>query len=132
VGEEDYLLGCYRYIELNPKRAGMVTHPSDYPWSSYRCNARGEANRLISPHPLYRALGQEEGECRRAYRGLFRRHLAPGLVDEIRRATNGGFVLGSERFQSHIAAMVGRRTWRGAPGRPRREAQDAAQKELGF
>ena len=33
---EDYLLACQRYIELNPVRAGMVEHPADYPWSSYR------------------------------------------------------------------------------------------------
>ena len=33
---EDYLLTCMRYIELNPVRAGMVTHPADYPWSSYQ------------------------------------------------------------------------------------------------
>ena len=28
---EQYLLTYYRYIELNPVRAGMVDHPSDYP-----------------------------------------------------------------------------------------------------
>ena len=26
----NYLLQCYRYIELNPVRAGMVNHPGDY------------------------------------------------------------------------------------------------------
>lgn len=40
---EGYLLECYRYIELNPVRAGMVTRPGDYPWSSYRENAHGGA-----------------------------------------------------------------------------------------
>ena len=34
-----YLLTCMRYIELNPVRAGMVDHPSGYPWSSYPGNA---------------------------------------------------------------------------------------------
>jgi len=28
--EERYLLGCYRHIELNPVRAGMVEHPAEY------------------------------------------------------------------------------------------------------
>jgi putative transposase len=32
-----------RYIELNPVRAGMVAHPGEYRWSSYRANAQGEA-----------------------------------------------------------------------------------------
>ncbi len=30
VQEEIYLLQLYRYIELNPVRAGMVEQPSDY------------------------------------------------------------------------------------------------------
>jgi len=29
---EAYVLACYRYIEMNPIRAGMVEHP--YSWSS--------------------------------------------------------------------------------------------------
>ena len=33
VESTDYLLQCYRYIELNPVRAGMVEDPSDYFWS---------------------------------------------------------------------------------------------------
>lgn len=28
--EETYLLACMRYLELNPVRAGMVTHPGEY------------------------------------------------------------------------------------------------------
>lgn len=38
---EEYLLACYRYIELNPARAAMVPHPADYVWSSFRANAYG-------------------------------------------------------------------------------------------
>ena len=30
-----------RYIELNAVRAGRVTDPTDYPWSSYRHPALG-------------------------------------------------------------------------------------------
>jgi putative transposase len=40
IDSERYLLLCSRYIELNPVRANMVAHPSEYPWSSYRFNAR--------------------------------------------------------------------------------------------
>ncbi|VAX00309.1 Transposase and inactivated derivatives [hydrothermal vent metagenome] len=28
---EDYVLACYRYIELNPVRADIVNHPREYP-----------------------------------------------------------------------------------------------------
>ncbi len=43
IQEEDYLLACYRYIELNPVRAGMVDGPGAYRWSSYHRNAPGTA-----------------------------------------------------------------------------------------
>ena len=107
-----------RYIELNPVRAGMVEHPGEYRWSSYGENAQGEMNPLIRPHALYQQLGADVGSRQEAYRELFRYQIDPGLVDQIRTAINGGYVLGSERFQQEVAAMVGRRTWRGSPDRP--------------
>ncbi len=65
VGEENYLLTCQRYIELNPVRAGMVNHPENYPWSSYRCNGHGENNPLITPHDVYLQLGTQDNERQR-------------------------------------------------------------------
>jgi putative transposase len=130
IGEEDYFLGCQRYIELNPVRADMVKHPGEYQWSSYGCNAQGSANALIRPHALYKRLGRSIQKRQAAYRDLFRYELDPGLVDEIRSATNGGYVLGTERFQKEIAEMLGRRTWRGSPGRPIKSKNDADQQEL--
>lgn len=32
VREQQYLLTCLRYIELNPLRAGMIKNPVDYRW----------------------------------------------------------------------------------------------------
>jgi putative transposase len=53
-----YLIACMRYIEANPVRAGMAARPEDYRWSSYRANALGEPDRLVTPHPAYLALGR--------------------------------------------------------------------------
>jgi putative transposase len=36
VQNDQYLLACCRYIELNPVCARMVTEPQAYRWSSYR------------------------------------------------------------------------------------------------
>jgi putative transposase len=130
IGEEDYFLGCQRYIELNPVWAEMVKRPGEYPWSSYGYNAQGFTNSLIRPHALYKRLGRSIQKRQEVYRELFRYELDPGLVDEIRSATNGGFVLGTERFQKEIFAMLGRRTWRGSPGRPIKPENDEDQQEL--
>jgi len=118
--EETYFLACQRYIELNPVRAGMVDHPGEYRWSSYRANAQGESAPLLTPHPLYLALGGDPPAHQLAYRELFRYELDPGLVDSIRQATNGNFALGTHRFAEQIADMLGKRAMRGTPGRPRK------------
>lgn len=118
VGEEDYFLGCHRYIEMNPVRAGMVTHPGEYRWSSYGANAQGGSGTLIRPHSSYLGLGLNDEERQEAYRELFRYELDPGLVDEIRRITHGGLVLGSDCFAKEVAVLAGRRTQRGLAGRP--------------
>ena len=120
--EEGYLLACMRYIELNPVRAERVAHPAEYRWSSYRANAQGEANALVSPHALYHALGKDTEEQQAGYRELFRHQLETGMVDAIRLATNGNFVLGSPRFAAEIAKVLGRRVTQGAPGRPKKMA----------
>jgi putative transposase len=118
--EESYVLACQRYIELNPVRAQMVAHPAEYPWSSYRANAQGEESHLRTPHALYLALGADAPAREAAYRELFRHELEPGLVDAIRKATNGNFALGDERFGAHIAHALGRRVQPGKAGRPRK------------
>lgn len=123
VQEEGYLLSCQRYIELNPVRAGMVGHPAEYPWSSYRANAQGENGGLVTPHALYLALGADALARQEAYRELFRHELEPGLVDAIRQATNGNYVLGDGRFGEQIALALGRRVQPGKSGRPRKSPE---------
>lgn len=118
--EESYLLACQHYIELNPVRACMVEHPAEYRWSSYRVNAQGEESGLVTPHPLYLALGSDAAARQAAYRELFRHELEQGLVDSIRQATNGNFVLGDARFGEQIAQALGRRVLPGKSGRPRK------------
>ena len=128
--EEDYLLGCHRYIELNPVRAGMTEHPAEYRWSSYPANAQTDINPLLTAHPLYLALAPNpESRCEK-YRELFRAELDPGLVDEIRLATNGNYALGSTRFQAQVERALGRRATRGTSGRPRQNRPDNTDRGL--
>lgn len=118
--EDDYVLACYRYIEMNPVRAGMVEHPADYRWSSYGANAHGLPSAIIEANPLYTQLGETSDLRASAYRELFRYQLDPGLVDQIRSATNGNYALGNARFASEVEQALGRRAVRGKAGRPKR------------
>ncbi len=118
---EEYVLACYRYIELNPVRANMVEHPADYPWSSYRCNGQREVNPFITPHEEYLRLGSTDEQRHQHYRELLQVHLEPNLLEEIRSSTNGNYALGSERFRKEIGQMLERRVTPGKAGRPIKE-----------
>jgi putative transposase len=115
---EHYVLTCYRYIELNPVRANMTNHPEDYPWSSHKTNGLGAANTIITPHEDYQQLGTTPNQRQCAYRQLVTTQLEQQQLDEIRKATNGNYVLGNNRFQQEIAAALGRRVTPGKTGRP--------------
>ena len=65
-----HLLACMRYIEENPVRAGLAPSPEAWRWSSYRANALGEDDPLVTPHPHYYALGRSSAERGAAYAAL--------------------------------------------------------------
>jgi len=117
---EIYVLTCYRYIELNPVRAGMVPRPGDYEWSSYLSNGEGRKSLLLTPHSEYLSLGSDKSTRLVAYRDLFHSHVEPEEIKAIRQATNGNFALGDTRFQEEIAGMLKRRATPGKCGRPLR------------
>ena len=96
IGSDRYLLACYRYIELNPVRGGLVDGPGKYRWSSYRHNAFGKPDRLVSPHATYLSLGSSDETRQLAYRQLFQYALDDSDTQAIRDHINQGRVLGSE------------------------------------
>jgi putative transposase len=134
VHAEEYLLKCYRYIELNPVRAGMVAHPRDYSWSSYRHHAEGVRDDVVRDHALYLALDADVARRREAYAALFRTELDEETLGEIRSATRRGHILGNDRFREEIESALGRRRAQGRAGRSRRGASglDGEQMEFGF
>ena len=124
IDSDEYLLTCQRYIELNPVRAGMVETPVDYPWSSYRANAFGEKDPLVTPHGLYKRLGRNQTARQAAYRELFRTSLAPEQVHDIRAAWQTGTPLGNDRFREQIEAAVNKKVGYARRGRPRKKRDD--------
>ena len=105
---ERYLLVCYRYIELNPVRAGMVSHPREYRWSSYAANAEGQADQHVIPHDVYLQLGSDRVSRSVAYRALFENAIGANTLAAIREATNGDWVIGNERFRNEIETLLHR------------------------
>lgn len=120
VDTERYLFACHRYIELNPVRAGLASHPSQYQWSSYRHNAGGGFPGFLQPHEAYLSLGNDEATRAQKYRDLFAQDMEPGLVDEIRDVTRAGNVLGPASLQEKLRGELGKRTGPLPMGRPRK------------
>jgi putative transposase len=117
VQTERYVLGCYRYIEMNPVRANMVKHPTAYRWSSYAANAEGRAVAWITPHGEYLALGLDGPARQAAYQGLFESGLEADVLREIRISTHGGYAIGNSRFREDIEAALKLRATPRGPGR---------------
>jgi putative transposase len=64
-------LACSRLIEMSPVRAGLVSEPAAYAWSSFGFNGHGARDAVLTPHPVYLALGATNAERQQAYRSVF-------------------------------------------------------------
>jgi len=110
VPSERYALNCYRYVERNPVRPGMVSDPGDYRWSSYHANSRGGQQGWIVPHAAYLGIAEDAERRGAAYRALCALPLPAQAVEEIRKATRRGYPVGSparRRGRPRAAAKMG-------------------------
>ncbi len=103
VDTEYYLLCCYRYIELNPVRAGIARLPQDYVYSSYHYNALGKEDSMIFPHFIYLQLIQNGLD---AYLELFKQALSRKELTAIRRGTDKGLGIGQADFLLKVAGLL--------------------------
>jgi putative transposase len=95
VATERYAVACYRYVECNPVKPGMVAEAGDYRWSSYAVNAGMACDALITPHPAYLALAEDQVRRVAIYKALCGESLPQPLVEDVRRATRRGQVAGT-------------------------------------
>ena len=109
--EGNFLLDCYRYIELNPVRAGIVSHPGNYSWSSYRCHGYGSENELITLHGSYMALGDSDRERQCAWRKFLDRKPDTFDMYQLKRALFYSRPVGDEKFTAEMASVVKHNNW---------------------
>ncbi len=110
VDSDQYLFSLYKYIEMNPIRAGMVKNIVDYKWSSYRHNALGQMDSLVAEHPLYKDLGENVEQRSENYRKIFSDLNSTEKETQITEATMRGEVYGSDKFHSKISQLIVRST----------------------
>ena len=119
VDTASYVIACMRYIDLNPVRAGLVTSPELYPWSSFGTLAFGAPDELVVPHAEYLALGASPAVREREYRALCGHPLDITIATEIRDAARSGSVVGTRGFRERTATELGRPVVRTGVGRKR-------------
>jgi len=118
IDADNYLLKCYRYIEMNPVVANMVKRPEEYKWSSYRVNAWGENSEQVTPHYLYNALGSTFKARNYSYRELFKTNLDDKDIHVIRNAAHYCQPTGNDYFKESIERQIGRKLGYAKRGRP--------------
>jgi putative transposase len=94
IETERYWFTCMRYVELNPVRAGLVSRPEDYRWSSYGANALGIRDGLVVPHPLYLSLGESPTVRQRKWLEICGEAISDEQLAEIRQVVHLGGVFG--------------------------------------
>ncbi len=124
VESERYTLACYRYIEMNPVRAGMVRRPGDYPWSSYGHNAVTQGYKLITPHPVWLGLGETLATRQAAYRSLFEQDLTESQLVRIRECLQSGTPFGSQQFTVRVERELTTCVGQIHRGRPAKKGSD--------
>lgn len=118
IQAERYLLACMVYIDLNPVRAGVVAQARDYPWSSHRHYIGLGPDKLITPHPLYWALGNTPFAREAAYADLVNAGVSVSQQEVLTRSTLHGWALGEASFVSDLQKRTIRRLSKAAAGRP--------------
>lgn len=120
IQDEEYLLTCMRYIELNPVRANMVRSSGAYPWSSYRANGEGKTDILTQPHHLYHSLGKTLKQRLETYTSLFKAHIEESDLDSIRSSWQSGTPLGNDYFKQKVEAKLQCKVGQTRRGRPKK------------
>lgn len=119
IETDAYLLSCYRYVELNPVRAAMVSSPADYEWSSYRRNAAIAEDTRMDTSSTYQALGSCDADRAVAYRNFVAHGVDDSELDLIRTAVKRNQLTATSDFRQDLARRTGRHLSARGQGRPK-------------
>lgn len=115
---EGYLLVCMAYIDLNPVRSGLVASPRDYSWSSYGHYCGQRIEKVLSPHPLFWALGNTPFAREAAYAELVQKGIELVHLTALTDSALHGWPLGDADFVKDLQKKTTRRVSKNVAGRP--------------
>jgi putative transposase len=110
--DERHLLAATRYVELNPVKAGLVSTPEEYRWSSARAHMDGRDDALVIVKPLLEMFGSWQS------------FLSYGVSNEeyelLQRHERTGRPLGDTQFMEQLEHKLDRILTPQKGGRPKK------------
>ena len=106
VQRDNYLLELCRYIVLNPVRAGIVNHPSEYKWSSY-CHTIGTAEKISPFLTTDWILAQFDSDFSLARRSYINFVMDGINADSPMKDIRTGLILGNKSFMEVLTNRIG-------------------------
>jgi len=120
ISTDEYLLACCRYVELNPVRAGIVSDPADYRWSSYGAKIGAQENDWLDYDPCYLRLAESDQKRAEKYASWIKETVLSEEWDLIRTSLQRGQLTGGPRFIDEIEKKIEKRVEFRGRGRPRK------------
>jgi putative transposase len=125
--DDSHLWIALRYTELNPVRAGLVSNPQSWPWSSARIHCgHSEPECSLDLQIFHKRWSAASWQN---YLGAAEHHAE---LTAIRQCTHNGRPLGSLEFIHAIAQTTDRDLFAKRGGRPANAASDSRQEVLTF
>ena len=118
IQAERHLLGCMAYIDLNPVRAGLVPEARDYLWSSHGHYVGLQSSKLITPHPLFWALGNTPFGREATYAQKVAEGISDAEKAALTRTALSGWAHGDAQFVADLQKQTSRRLAPQPAGRP--------------
>jgi putative transposase len=105
VDKDNYLLQLSLYLHLNPVRAGVVSRPEAYPYSSYSSFIAGKEDNLVSRDLIWGMISPDPKDAPKQYR-RFVESVMDEEVENPLKSTFGGVILGGQRFVKEALARL--------------------------
>ena len=110
IDVDSYLLELIRYIHLNPVRAGLVSLPEHYPWSSDKSYTDEIKHSWLTTDWVLSKFSDNRTLARKRYKKFLYEGLGERRRIEFHHGTAEGRILGNDRFLEATLEKANQRT----------------------
>lgn len=107
VDKDSYLIALICYINLNSVRAGLVSDPKDYPWSSHHAflNSDHEFNKIIDRDEILNFFSPNPKKQTLIYQEYILDNMNKKWEDVLKKP-EWGQIIGSEKFIKQVGSKL--------------------------